>query len=115
MIPVIGPHCQLHWLGQIMRECLRLSVTAGTLGPKATCCSVAAVSLFILPESPRWLVVNGHLDMALAVIHRVFTSSVLPTGALPPLLVMPASKDTFEEVQGTGYSLAFSKRSSCFG
>ena len=41
---------------------------------------MAAVSLFILPESPRWLVVNGHLDMALAVIHRVFTRSVLPTG-----------------------------------
>ena len=77
-----------------MRECLRLSVTAGNTGPEATCCSVAAVSLFILPESPRWLVVNGHLDMALAVIHRVFTSSVLPTGALPPLLGMPASKDT---------------------
>ena len=44
---------------------------------------VSAVSLFILPESPRWLVVNGHLDMALAVIHRVFTRSVLPTGLSP--------------------------------
>ncbi|KAL3163007.1 hypothetical protein ABBQ32_009439 [Trebouxia sp. C0010 RCD-2024] len=43
--------------------------------------AVLAVSLFILPESPRWLVVNGHLDMALAVIHRVFTKSVLPAGA----------------------------------
>lgn len=42
--------------------------------------AVLAVSLFILPESPRWLVVNGHLDSALAVIHRVFTRSVLPTG-----------------------------------
>ena len=40
----------------------------------------AAVSLFILPESPRWLVVNGHLDVALAVIHRVYTKSILPAG-----------------------------------
>ena len=43
----------------------------------------AAVSLFILPESPRWLVVNGHLDVALAVIHRVYTKSVLPAGVAP--------------------------------
>lgn len=43
----------------------------------------AAASLFILPESPRWLVVNGHLDVALAVIHRVFTKSVLPAGCTP--------------------------------
>ncbi len=41
-----------------------------------------AASLFILPESPRWLVVNGHLDMALAVIHRVYIGSVLPAGQL---------------------------------
>ena len=43
-----------------------------------------AVSLFILPESPRWLVVNGHLDVALAVIHRVYTRSVLPAGLFLP-------------------------------
>ena len=43
----------------------------------------AAVSLFILPESPRWLVVNGHLDVALAVIHRVYTKSILPAGSTP--------------------------------
>ena len=43
---------------------------------------LSAAALFILPESPRWLVVNGHLDLALAVIHRVFTKSTLPTGAI---------------------------------
>ena len=48
---------------------------------KALC--AAAVSLFILPESPRWLVVNGHLDVALAVIHRVYTKSILPAGRTP--------------------------------
>ncbi len=47
-----------------------------------------AASLFILPESPRWLVVNGHLDMALAVIHRVYIGSVLPAGQLAVSLVM---------------------------
>jgi len=48
-----------------------------------------AASLFILPESPRWLVVNGHLDMALAVIHRVYIGSVLPAGQLAVSAVMP--------------------------
>ena len=39
------------------------------------CCHVmyslgVAVALVVLPESPRWLVVNAQLDEALAVIHR---------------------------------------------
>lgn len=52
----------------------------------------AAVSLFILPESPRWLVVNGHLDVALAVIHRVYTKSILPAGFAPaPLRAAPVN------------------------
>ena len=39
------------------------------------------MALVILPESPRWLVVNARLDEALAVIHRVYTDSSLPLGA----------------------------------
>ena len=50
-----------------------------------------AASLFILPESPRWLVVNGHLDMALAVIHRVYNGSVLPAGQLAVICFPAAS------------------------
>lgn len=42
--------------------------------------SACAAALFMLPESPRWLVVNGRLDEALAVIHAVYTSKVLPSG-----------------------------------
>lgn len=41
----------------------------------------AAVALFVLPESPRWLVVNAQLDEALAVIHRIYTDSILPFGS----------------------------------
>lgn len=40
-----------------------------------------AVAVCLLPESPRWLVVSGRLDDALAVIHRVHTSQLLPVGA----------------------------------
>lgn len=39
------------------------------------------MAVCLLPESPRWLVVSGRLDDALAVIHRVHTSQLLPVGA----------------------------------
>ena len=39
------------------------------------------VAMFILPESPRWLVTQGELDKALAVIHQVYTRNQLPLGA----------------------------------
>ncbi|KAL6777919.1 hypothetical protein ACKKBG_A16230 [Auxenochlorella protothecoides x Auxenochlorella symbiontica] len=34
----------------------------------------------LLPESPRWLVIRGRLDAALAVIHRIFTKQALTPG-----------------------------------
>jgi len=36
------------------------------------CCGPAA--LFLLPESPRWLVVNGQLEAALLVMHCLYAS-----------------------------------------
>ncbi|PSC70824.1 inositol transporter 2 isoform B [Micractinium conductrix] len=41
---------------------------------------VLSLALCLLPESPRWLVIRGKLDEALAVIHRVYTSKALPAG-----------------------------------
>ncbi|CAL5219691.1 g1578 [Coccomyxa viridis] len=38
---------------------------------------VLSAALFILPESPRWLVVNNRLDEALSVIRRVYMSAGL--------------------------------------
>lgn len=34
----------------------------------------------MIPESPRWLVIHGQMEQALGVIHKVHTSSTLPTG-----------------------------------
>ena len=47
---------------------------------KFTWVPLRAAALFILPESPRWLVVNSRLDEALAVIKRILASTTLPDG-----------------------------------
>jgi hypothetical protein len=49
------------------------------------CASWFAAAFFLLPESPRWLVVQGKLDAALAAMHRVYTNNQLPQGGNTPL------------------------------
>ena len=66
-----------------------------------------AAALFLLPESPRWLVVNGRLDEALSVIQRILTGSTLPNGASRSGLHMLTS----HYVKGCRYSVC-SHRSS---
>lgn len=53
-----------------------LFVCAGTL---------LLVSLALLPESPRWLVLRGQLDLALATLHKIITSSSKMAGAEPDM------------------------------
>ena len=50
-----------------------------------------AAGLFVLPESPRWLVVSGRLDEALAVIHKIYTSAGLQNGDTLCNLILLAS------------------------
>ena len=44
-----------------------------------------AAALMILPESPRWLVVNNRLDEALLVIRKVYMSAGLADGMQSPI------------------------------
>ena len=48
------------------------------MSERASACGTAG--LLVLPESPRWLVVSGRLDEALAVIHKIYTSAGLQNG-----------------------------------
>ena len=62
-----------------------------------SCTACCAAALVLLPESPRWLVVQGKLDEALAVMHRILTNARLPQGEFPRVadhtsaVMMPAS------------------------
>lgn len=40
--------------------------------------AVMALARFVLPESPRWLVMKGDLDAAVTALHRLTHSQVRP-------------------------------------
>ena len=77
--------CSLAYFTGHLVTCLRTVIVFGDSYP-ATCYAdglmlACVVAMFILPESPRWLVTQGELDKALAVIHQVYTRNQLPSGA----------------------------------
>jgi hypothetical protein len=67
--------------------------------------SCNAAALFLLPESPRWLVVNGRLDEALTVIQHILTGSTLPNGASLPVSILTSSWHACESgLRADGYA-----------
>lgn len=51
-----------------------------TLAP-LPCCFLAFLAVHLMPESPRWLFINGHMSEAMQLVHRFESSAVLWEGS----------------------------------
>ncbi len=93
--------------------CLQMSSCAAVWVPNECCCLRYTAGLYVLPESPRWLVVSGRLDEALAVIHKIYLSVGLQNGEQNAQCSCQRTRNYFHEGENVSHRPAQGTRIVC--